>query len=81
MSKPSTSGYAEAKPNTQTQRDKPNPDAAGNEAAQVASTLPGEDDAQEESGDEPTPPGENKREPINDPDPADTKMHVQQGSR
>lgn len=79
MNKPNCSGYAEAKPNADTRRDKPNPDAAGNEAAQVAATLPGE--TEEKPGEtEPTPPGEHKREPIQDPDPADTKMHVQQGS-
>ena len=36
------------------------------------------EDAEEE---EDTPPGEHKREPINDPDPADTKLHVQPGPR
>lgn len=80
MGEPKTSGYAETTPRAGAAQDKPNPDAAGNEAAQVAATLPGEE---EEAPDdvEPTPPGEHKREPIKDPDPADTKMHVQQGSR
>ncbi len=80
MGEPKTSGYAETKPRAGVTQDKPNPDAAGNQAAQVASTLPGEEEEKPDDV-EPTPPGENKREPIKDPDPADTKMHVQQGSR
>ena len=78
---PRGSGYAEPRPAEASQPDQPNPDAAGNQAAQVASNLPGEDDEQELPDTEPTPPGEHKREPINDPDPADTKLHVQQSSR
>ena len=80
MGEPKTSGYAEATPRAGLAQDKPNPDAAGNEAAQVAATLPAEEDDTPDDV-EPAPPGENKREPIKDPDPADTKMHVQQGSR
>lgn len=80
MGEPNTSGYAETKPRAGVVQDKPNPDAAGNEAAQVASSLPGEENDVPDDV-EPTPPGEYKREPIKDPDPADTKMHVQQGSR
>jgi hypothetical protein len=78
--KPKTSGYAETRPNAATARDQPDPDAAGNERAQVAAShkLPDEDGLEPE--DEDTPPGEHKREPIKDPDPADTKLHVQQGS-
>ena len=60
--------------------DRPNPDAAGNQRAQVTGELPGEEDEQDDETEE-TPPGENKREPIKDPDPADTKLHVQQSSR
>lgn len=43
----------------------------------LASTLPmpGEEDGAPDDT-EPTPPGEHKREPINDPDPVDTKLHV-----
>jgi hypothetical protein len=88
--RPDESGYEETKP-TQLPRsvhDHPDPDAAGNRRAQVASTqhkTPGEaepgEPAPKPGDDEPLPPGEHKREPINDPDPADTKMHVQQSSR
>jgi hypothetical protein len=43
-------------------------------------TTPGEE---EEAPDdtEPLPPGEHKREPIKDPDPADTKLHVHDEGR
>ena len=77
---PKDSGYNEPAQYRMGPADAPHPDAAGNERAQVAGALPGED---EEEGDpvEETPPGEHKREPINDPDPADTKLHVQQSSR
>lgn len=79
--KPKSSGYEEAKPTATTVRDQPDPDAAGNERAQVAARVAGPDEDQPEpEDDEPTPPGEHKREPIKDPDPADTKLHVQQGS-
>ena len=88
--RPDTSGYEETRP-TEVPRavhDHPDPDAAGNQRAQVASAQhkppgtgePGEP-APKPEDDEPLPPGEHKREPINDPDPADTKMHVQQSSR
>ena len=79
MSTPKSSGYAEPAPAKSAPRDKPNPEAAGDEAAQVAATLPAEDDEAPDNVEQ--PPGENKREPIKDPDPADTKLHVQQGSR
>ena len=76
---PPASGYAEPLLSQATIRSKPNPDAAGNEASQVAAQLPAEEP--EENGDvEPTPPGEHKREPIKDPDPADTKLHAKQSS-
>jgi len=73
--KPPASGYAEPKPTESPVRDKPNPEAPGDEASQVEATTPGEE---EEAPDdtEPLPPGEHKREPIKDPDPADTKSHV-----
>ena len=78
---PKDSGYAEPTHyQNATAPNRPNPDAAGNERAQVAGGLPGEEE--EDPGEvEETPPGENKREPIHDPDPADTKLHVQQSSR
>ena len=87
--RPDDSGYEETKP-TQLPRDvhdHPDPDAAGNQRAQVASAqhkAPGEPGTPQDpdpANDEPLPPGEHKREPIHDPDPADTKMHVQQSSR
>lgn len=87
--KPPASGYAEPKPTPSTVRDMPKPDVAGNEASQVtggkedsvsvppepSAALPGEEE-EEPDDTEPTPPGEHKREPIKDPDPADTKLHV-----
>lgn len=73
--KPKGAGYAEPKPTETTERDKPDPRAAGGEASQVQASTPGEDGEGNED-DEPTPPGEHKREPIKDPDPADTKLHV-----
>ena len=78
---PKASGYAEPGPAAAAPADQPNPDAAGNERAQVASSLPAEEDEDAAEETEETPPGEHKREPIKDPDPADTKLHVQQGSR
>ena len=90
--RPDQSGYDETKP-TEVPRsghDAPDPDAAGNEDAQVASAQhpkapgtsePGHDAPPTPGEDEPLPPGEHKREPIHDPDPADTKMHVQPSSR
>ena len=86
--RPDDSGYEETRP-TQLPRavhDRPDPDAAGNERAQVASaqhktpTDPAETPSNPQN-DEPLPPGEHKREPIHDPDPADTKLHVRQSSR
>ena len=74
--KPKASGYAETRPSETTAVDKPNPDVAGNEPAQVAAQLPGEEDEETPDDTEETPPGEHKREPIKDPDPADTKLHV-----
>ena len=86
--RPDESGYEETQPTevARAARDLPDPDAAGNQRAQVASAHktpgtgePGEGPKPED--DEPLPPGEHKREPIHDPDPADTKLHVQQSSR
>ena len=74
--KPKASGYAETRPWETTAMDKPNPDAAGNEPAQVEAQLPGEEEEETPDDTEETPPGEHKREPIKDPDPADTKLHV-----
>jgi hypothetical protein len=86
--RPEQSGYHETRPTElpRSAHDHPDPDAAGNQRAQVAAAThktpgePGESEPGPEP-DEPTPPGEHKREPIHDPDPADTKMHVQQSSR
>ena len=86
--RPDDSGYQETQPTElpASARGRPSPDAAGNERAQVAATQhktptdPVETPANPDN-DEPLPPGEHKREPIHDPDPADTKMHVQQSSR
>ena len=78
--KPKASGYAEPRPSETTATNKPNPDAAGNQPAQVAAQLPGEEEEEAPDDTEETPPGEHKRDPIRDPDPADTKLHVQ-GSR
>jgi len=88
--RPDESGYEETQPTDvpPSARARPDPDAAGNQRAQVAAAThktpgtsePGEPKPAPEQ-DEPTPPGEHKREPIHDPDPADTKMHVQQSSR
>jgi hypothetical protein len=89
--RPDESGYDETKPTDvpRSAHDHPDPDAAGNERAQVASAQhktpgtgePGTPQDPDPANDEPLPPGEHKREPIHDPDPADTKMHVQQSSR
>jgi hypothetical protein len=90
--RPDASGYQETKPTQlpRDARDQPDPDAAGNERAQVATANhPAKTPGTGEPGtapptpgqDEPVPPGEHKHEPIHDPDPADTKLHVQQGSR
>jgi len=84
--RPDQSGYEETRP-TQLPRAVhalPDPGVAGNQRAQVDSAQhkvpgtgePGEPAAPDPANDEPLPPGEHKREPIHDPDPADTKMHV-----
>jgi len=78
--KPKASGYAEPRPTETTERDKPVPGVPGNEASQVTAALPDEDEEEPEDS-EPTPPGEHKREPIKDPDPADTKQHAREGAR
>ena len=89
---PDHSGYAEPTRMETTHPSQPDPDAAGNRAAQVAANTathkprgpatPGEPEEPALPGtDDPMPPGEHKREPIDDPDPADTKLHVQQSSR
>jgi hypothetical protein len=88
--RPDDSGYEEAQPTDvpRSTHAQPDPDAAGNQRAQVATAQhkvpgtgePGEAPPTPEQ-DEPLPPGEHKREPIHDPDPADTKLHVQQSSR
>lgn len=78
--KPKDSGYAEKKPTDvpAPARDQPDPEAAGGEGAQVAAhQAPDEEQDPPSDEPEPLPPGEHKREPINDPDPADTKLHVQ----
>jgi hypothetical protein len=88
--RPDDSGYEETRPTDvpATVHDRPDLDAAGNERAQVASSHkipgtgePGVPPDPDPGTDEPLPPGEHKREPIHDPDPADTKMHVRQSSR
>jgi hypothetical protein len=87
--RPDDSGYEEAQPTdvARSARGRPDPDAAGNQRAQVASAQhstpadPGPEPPLKPEDDEPLPPGEHKREPIHDPDPADTKLHVQQSSR
>ena len=86
--RPEDSGYQETQPTElpRSARAQPDPDAAGNQRAQVASAQhpkPGEpgNEPPNPVEDEPLPPGEHKREPIHDPDPADTKLHVRQSSR
>ncbi len=75
--KPKTSGYAETKPSEASVRDQPNPDVPANEASQVEATLPGKTSEDEDpDSTEDAPPGEHKREPINDPDPADAPLQV-----
>jgi len=80
-----SSGYDETRPTEvpRNARDSPDPDAAGNQRAQVAAahSKPDEEQQPPPVEPEPTPPGEHKREPIKDPDPADTKLHVRQSSR
>jgi len=87
--RPDDSGYEETQPTdvARSARGRPDPEAAGNQRAQVASAhkTPGTgepgDGSPKPGDDDPLPPGEHKREPINDPDPADTKLHVQQSTR
>jgi hypothetical protein len=91
--RPDDSGYEESPRPTELPRDahdRPDPNAAGNQRAQVATAQqhkvpgtgePGTPQDPDPGNDDPVPPGEHKREPIHDPDPADTKMHVQQSSR
>ena len=75
--KPKSSGYAETKPSEATAVNAPDPLAAGNEASQVEATLPGKPSEDENPDDtEDVPPGEHKREPIDDPDPADAPLQV-----
>jgi hypothetical protein len=82
-------GYAEPAPRKQGKDAQPDPEAAGNRTAQVvgnahprAPTMPGEPEEPALPGnDEPLPPGEHKREPIDDPDPADTRMRRLQPRR
>ena len=78
---PKASGYAETVQRGMGAPNHPNPEAAGRQSAQSPGGLPGDEDNREPGETEETPPGENKREPIHDPDPADTKLHVQQSSR
>lgn len=55
----------------------PDPLAAGNEASQVEAALPGKPGEDEDpDSTEDVPPGEHKREPIDDPDPADAPLQV-----
>jgi hypothetical protein len=82
-------GYADPAPKQQGKDAQPDPNAAGSRKSQVAANThprapakPGEPEEPAMPGsDEPVPPGEHKREPIEDPDPADTKMYVRSGSR
>lgn len=78
---PKGAGYAETRPSETTATNQPHPDEAGSQAAQVAAQLPGEEDEEAPDDTEETPPGEHKREPIKDPDPADTKLHVDRRAR
>jgi hypothetical protein len=81
--RPDDSGYQEKQPTDLGVRDAPDPEAAGGERAQVAggAVKPDEEQQPLPVEPEPTPPGEHKHEPIKDPDPADTKLHVQPSSR
>ena len=75
--KPKTSGYAETRPTPATATDAPNPLVAANEASQVKASLPGKTSEDEDpDSTEDAPPGEHKREPIHDPDPADAPFQV-----
>lgn len=78
--KPKTSGYAETKRSDASAVNQPNPEVAGNEASQVKSALPGKSPEDEDpDSTEDAPPGEHKREPIKDPDPADAPLQVRRG--
>ena len=90
--RPVESGYEESPQPDELPRsvhDRPDPDAAGNERAQVASAQhkvpgtgePGKPAPNKPPDDDPLPPGEHKHEPIHDPDPSETKLHVRQASR
>ena len=75
--KPKTSGYAETRPTPATATDAPNPLAPANETSQVEASLPGKTSEDEDpDSTEDAPPGEHKREPIHDPDPADSPLQV-----
>lgn len=75
--KPQSSGYAETKPSKASATDQPTPDVPADEKSQVEAALPGLPDKEEDpdAGDD-TPPGEHKREPIHDPDPANAPLQV-----
>ena len=87
--KPADGGYAEPQPDARSTDAQPAPDAAGNRAAQVAANAhprgpakPGDPEEPAMPGsDDDVPPGEHKREPIEDPDPADTTLHVRRRAR
>lgn len=87
--KPADGGYAEPKPTQRSIDAQPAPDAPGNRAAQVAANAhprgpakPGDPEEPAMPGnDDDVPPGEHKREPIEDPDPADTTLHVRRRAR
>ena len=82
-------GYAEPQPAKRGANPQPDPAAPGNLAAQVAANAhprapatPGEpEEPLMPDRDDDMPPGEHKREPIEDPDPADTKLQVRSASR
>jgi hypothetical protein len=75
--KPKSSGYAETKPSETTVVNAPDPLAPGGEASQVEAALPGKTSEDEDpDSTEDAPPGEHKRDPIKDPDPADAPLHV-----
>jgi hypothetical protein len=81
--RPDESGYEEKQPTDVGVRDAPDPEAAGGECAQITGGAVKPDEEQDPPAEEPepTPPGEHKREPIKDPDPADTKLYVRPASR
>ena len=87
--KPANAGYAEPQPGKRDADAQPDPKVPGNRAAQVAASAhprgpakPGdpEEPAMPDTGDD-APPGEHKREPIEDPDPAETTLQVQRRTR